>query len=760
MLKDNDGVSPVIGFILLLQIMIIFLAFVQTTLIPDQLKKVEADNVKAIKSELDKFSAMISSGDSAYLSVKTPQYPKYLFLLTPEPAGFSIRLEPFTINLSMNLTLPNGTELRVERQFQSARIYITVENYFYPDTTFVLENTAVFQENNGRTAVVSDQKMVRNGVNLVIIQGQLSSAYNSPHEFAFHVVSSGGKYYADNITLRFQSYYPDYWRSLGYNVSGSTVTITVPSGFFSSTVISPVEGGQESAWFMLKANPFDSYTLSQGDTQEFRVLIIDQYMNPLAGRQVNVSVSGGIGTVTPAQTETDVAGVARTTFRATNPGTGSVTFTYKNLTQSYDVTVKAAASVSGTSILTVSWLNSSGTWDAGASGLRKLLAVRVTDASGQPLQSITVTFAVSNTSVLELNATSATTNSQGIAYVQAFAKANGSVNIYAFAGDSGDVINLNVTNVTILWLSGWNYRIPITIQENSGNYLTNYQVMIELTPSFNWSAANSDGSDIRFTDEFGNLLNYWIEEWNYGNGARIWVKVPQIPANSNSTIYMYYGNSSATPASNGSSTFIFFDHFNTNTDSEYTVWENWWSSSPTFIWDPANSEITSDTSNADYFLTANIQLPKAFAVEVRGYTEDNDALGALIKTTNGEFYIASMRVSDYDGATSGSSNEALIKYSAPPTYYYEATLLTSLGDLVNPYYSWQIAGIAYYNGYLTALYNHVKAGSYYIGTITPESPGLSSQANSPPAHYDWIFVRNYVDPEPTVTTGAEERLTQ
>lgn len=754
MRENCRGVSPVIGFILLLQIMIIFLAFVQTTLIPDQLKKIEADNVRALKSEFDKFSAMVSSGESAYLAIKTPQYPKYLFLLTPEPAGFSIRMEPFPINVSMNVTLPNGTVINVKRQFESARIYVTMENYFYPDTTFVFENTAVFQETNGRTAVVGDQKMVRNGINLVIIQGQLSSAYNSPHEFAFHVVSSGGRYYAENITVEFTSHYPDYWRSLGYIVSGDKITIRVPSGFFSATLLSPVEKESEEVYAMLKTNPFDSYTLSAGDSQEFGVLLVDRYLNPLPGKTVNVSVTGGIGSAVPSQADTDVAGVARTTFRATNPGNGAITFTYQNLSESYQITVKSTGATSG-SILTVSWLNSSATWDAGAYGTKRLLAVRVSDASGNPLPSITVSFAVSNTSVVELNATSTTTNSDGIAYVSAFARANGSVNIYAFAGDAGDVLSLDVVNVTAFWLTGWNYRVPITIQENSGNSLTDYQVLVTLNTSFNWSAANSDGSDIRFTDDLGNPLNYWIEEWNYNSGAKIWVKVPNIPAGSTTTIYMYYGNPAASSESNGASTFIFFDHFDSDSRSLYTVWESWSGANPTFIWNPANSEVTSDTSNADYFLTANVNLPQSFAVEVRAYTGDDDALGALMKTASGEFYIASMRVSHYDGTGISGTEETLLKYNAPPTYYWQATLLSSLGDVVNPS-SWQVAGIAYYNGYISALYNHAKSGSYYVGTIAPEFPGLSSQANNPPAHYDWILVRKYVDPEPTTIIGSEE----
>ncbi|NOY11367.1 MAG: DUF2341 domain-containing protein [Archaeoglobi archaeon] len=749
MLRDSRGVSPVIGFILLLQILIIFLAFVQTTLIPDQLKRIEADNVKVIKSEFDKFSAEISSGENAYLVVKTPQYPDYLFLLTPEPAGFSIRLEPFTINVSMNLTLPNGTEVRVERAFESARLYLTVENYFYPDTTFVLENTALFQESNGRVAAVGDQKMVKNGLNLVLIRGEMSSAYNSPHEFAFHVVSSGGRYYAKNITVSFDSYYPDYWRGLGYNVTGNRVSIEIPSGFFSATVLSPVEGGRERAQAMIKLNPFDSYTLSPGDTVDFEVQLIDRYLNPVAGERVNVTVSGGVGTATPDLTETDTAGVARTTFRATTPGTGSVTFTYANLSQSYEVTVKSTGSAAG-GILQVSWLNSSGTWDVGTSGFLRLLAVKVTDTSGQPIPSVPVSFAVSNTSVVELNTTSAYTNADGIAYTLAFAKSNGSVSIYAFAGDAGDVLSYSVVNVTKFWLAGWSYRVPITIQENSGTGLTDYQALITLDSSFNWSATSSDGSDVRFTDEFGNALSYWIEEWNYGTSAKIWVKVPSIPASGTTTIYLYYGNLAANSESNGTSTFVFFDDFD---DGDVSDWysKNAWITGLAF-----------SGRNVLYLYPTGSTSFQHFAVPL------NCNIGL-------QDYIVGAYI--YDRNPAGS---VLLHYVDDGNWWGMELYTGGNRDIFRPYiggvdkgwvYTHWPCSISARTWYKIEVEAHPDSFRLYVdGTLTWSQSvasayqltgyskvGFVEHLGYGPLYADYIYVRKYASSEPTVIIGPEER---
>ena len=96
----------------------------------------------------------------------------------------------------------------------------------------------------------------------------------------------------------------------------------------------------------------------------------------------------------------------------------------------------------------------------------------------------------------------------------------------------------------------WRYRRAITIG-SIGQPLSEYQIKIILTPdNFDYDKANPDGSDIRFTDNDGNSLSYWIETWNPSGTSIIWVKVPYIPPHDNVTIYMYYGNPDAESQSN------------------------------------------------------------------------------------------------------------------------------------------------------------------------------------------------------------------
>ncbi len=108
----------------------------------------------------------------------------------------------------------------------------------------------------------------------------------------------------------------------------------------------------------------------------------------------------------------------------------------------------------------------------------------------------------------------------------------------------------------------WKYQRDISIKENSGTVLTDYEVLIELKGADFPGEAKSDGGDIRFTDSNSNELNYWIESWDYaGKNAKVWVKVPSIAAGSTTVIRIYYGNPSAISSSNGDATFLFFDDF-------------------------------------------------------------------------------------------------------------------------------------------------------------------------------------------------------
>ena len=119
------------------------------------------------------------------------------------------------------------------------------------------------------------------------------------------------------------------------------------------------------------------------------------------------------------------------------------------------------------------------------------------------------------------------------------------------------------------FLSGYSYRKSHDLTGETGAG-TNYQVRIVVhygtgTDSgedvYLGSKSETDFSDIRFTDNDETTeLDYWIQEKTDSDKAVVWVEVAD-DLGSNTTIYIYYGNSGVSDASDGEATFLFFDDF-------------------------------------------------------------------------------------------------------------------------------------------------------------------------------------------------------
>ena len=73
------------------------------------------------------------------------------------------------------------------------------------------------------------------------------------------------------------------------------------------------------------------------------------------------------------------------------------------------------------------------------------------------------------------------------------------------------------------------------------------------------------------------------EEWGQvnvpanisGDTATFWVKIDDDLSSTDATIYVYYGNTQATSASNGTATFVFFDDFEDADLSEWDYTNSW-----------------------------------------------------------------------------------------------------------------------------------------------------------------------------------------
>ncbi len=107
--------------------------------------------------------------------------------------------------------------------------------------------------------------------------------------------------------------------------------------------------------------------------------------------------------------------------------------------------------------------------------------------------------------------------------------------------------------------SRWRYEGLITL--TNPPTVDNFQVKVTIPYQL---GMNSDFSDLRFADVYGNAISYWIESKTDGSTATVWVKIP----GKDSSIFFYWGNGIAESESSGDDVFEFYTDFSTGVDSE------------------------------------------------------------------------------------------------------------------------------------------------------------------------------------------------
>jgi len=314
----------------------------------------------------------------------------------------------------------------------------------------------------------------------------------------------------------------------------------------------------------------------------------------------------------------------------------------------------------------------------------------------------------------------------------------------------------------------WLHRKRITIDNTQNpNTLTDYQIyvpldMYEIFPGI----STSDCRDIRFTDtasydsrDWQRNYSFWWQvnvpgtSWTYcgdSYGPGFYVKVDQIPPNSIKTIYIYYGNPSASFVINENTTFLFFDEFVDNRSkwiakSGTAKLEKLYGSYDTLHFTGSNCQYvveTAKTISTPAVLEASWSFETAVGTGNAGFDFPmvTSALGSDdCSATSGDWYL-------YAPLSNSKTRARLLRHSG--------TTYTTLVDIPwSPYpinYGyWKLVR----NGTYTAFYN----GDSKIFEST-DSVSISQG----PGYIAWrggnIYIRNikvrkYTYPEPTVTIG-------
>lgn len=278
------------------------------------------------------------------------------------------------------------------------------------------------------------------------------------------------------------------------------------------------------------------------------------------------------------------------------------------------------------------------------------------------------------------------------------------------------------------WLPDYNYRKPVHIDGSSAGDLTDYTLLFYVHRTSGTDDGQNvyiedkcepDYRDVRFTLADDTELDYWIAGYD-SSSAGIWIEIPSITTADGADLYMYYGNSGATSASDGDATFLFFDGFDGAT-LDTSKWD--FAGTP----DISGSIITLQDAGVHESIASKVQLP----TNTQLIAQSNIGTGG----TNYVGYYVSMS----DMARIVSGNLVITTNSGVSTQ-------TSIG----PYSGWQKWNVIR-DGTNSVIFTR---GSETVATHTTNIPDIDlnirlfAYKSTGIVQADYVFVRSRVSPEP------------
>jgi len=313
-------------------------------------------------------------------------------------------------------------------------------------------------------------------------------------------------------------------------------------------------------------------------------------------------------------------------------------------------------------------------------------------------------------------------------------------------------IGIGIANTTA-------FCTPIIIKENSGHDLYNYSVLIVIDDSnsinsenwkVDWNVINS--TNLYFTDNSTppHPLYFWVQLMDTQNRvAYLWVKIPELPADSRKVICLHYGEwpNPYLSYDNPNKVFILFDNFDGSSinTSKWNV-----HGTPTvsngILYISSGQWIWSKKSIPGDSFQILIQSTRLRASPFFMWFIDNRSL-AWAEVFNGSYW------SGYEelGVFNVSSGEWGASYSNYGTPVLGTNNLINI--TIQPYNSTTSLAIVYEDS--------SKISQYLLKKETDEPIGIGQwyyynalgRARTRVSSYDWILVRRYVNPEPSVSVG-------
>ncbi len=283
------------------------------------------------------------------------------------------------------------------------------------------------------------------------------------------------------------------------------------------------------------------------------------------------------------------------------------------------------------------------------------------------------------------------------------------------------------------------YHVTISITYAS-SALTNYPIQVSIDTATLIAAGQmqSNGNDIRFYDaDETTLLTHWVQTPTINTAATlIWVKVPSISGNK--SIFMHYGNLSASNVESITGVFTFADDFSTNLSAwtgntaDFSVTGGELTQTGT-----ASKLISHDVALANTVVAARIQINLGTATDFRwGLQCRIDASNRVIfcrrqATAAGKIRVWGDGTTYYSGASPqwtdgvyGIDQIIIGATVAASTFSFNGTTVTGVTDFGS----------------------NIANGIGFLNGTSNGAPGTQK--------VDWVYVRPYHSPEPTNSASA------
>jgi len=303
-----------------------------------------------------------------------------------------------------------------------------------------------------------------------------------------------------------------------------------------------------------------------------------------------------------------------------------------------------------------------------------------------------------------------------------------------------------------------NYQVKIKTYYGSG-FDTGENVYLNMQ-------SKRDFGDVRFTwlnssSGLEQECSYWMEELRTGESTIFWVKIPEISSRIDNKIYIYYGKTDATSASNAKNTFDLFDDFNGDlTEWTITHYDGTGSASIVNGWARINAQ-----PNGDFW----------------GYVDG--ASGIFKATPLNDNYVIETMFRQQSYPTKDAHNRFLMSRAnlASNSAFYvmlfdddSSHITTCWRDANGAYTGWAGENTGWSRGSQTTFYARLaKIGSTFYAYISPDGNtwfsagsrsgsyqgyiGLVDSYHDGYTEFDWVRVRKYVEPEPSHGAwGSEE----